>query len=114
MPGPLAIIILFSVGANARHCDNNCDCKGYEYCLDEEMPFCRLRRMGELLAGEKHCACESCEDNSSNGDSSDSGAGDRREFLWSSSRKNLSLLHANNKSIHAVWSSFRSLQSFIS
>ena len=36
--------------------------------------------MGEL-AGEKHCACESCEDDSSNDDISDSDVGDRREFL---------------------------------
>ena len=36
--------------------------------------------MGEL-AGEKHCACESCEDNSSNDDDIASDVGDRREFL---------------------------------
>ena len=44
--------------------------------------------MGEL-AGEKHCACDSCEDDNSNDDISDSNAGDRREFLWPSSRENM-------------------------
>ena len=56
--------------------------------------------MGEL-AGEKHCACESCEDDSSN-DDSDSDVGDRRKFLWPSLRENITLLHANNKGISAV------------
>ena len=40
--------------------------------------------MGEL-AGEKHCACDSCQDDSSNDDISDSDVGDRRELLWPSS-----------------------------
>ena len=57
--------------------------------------------MGEL-AGEKHCACVSCEDESSNDDISDSDVGDRRKFLWPSSRENVTLLHAINKGIHAV------------
>ena len=48
---------------------------------------CRLFKVGEL-AGEKHCDCKSCEEDSSNGDS-DSDVGDRREFLihWFSGTK---------------------------
>ena len=40
---------------------------------------CRLFEEGEL-AGEKHCDCKLCEDDSSD-DDSDSDVGDRREFL---------------------------------
>ena len=40
---------------------------------------CRLFEEGEL-AGEKHCDCKFCEDDSSD-DDSDSDVGDRREFL---------------------------------
>ena len=53
--------------------------------------MCRLRTMGEL-AGEKHCDCKSCEDDSSNDDSSAIDVGDRREFLWASPRDNITLL----------------------
>ena len=56
--------------------------------MGEEMPICKLFTMGEL-AGEKHCACEACEDDSSNDDSSDSDVGDRRKFLWPSLRENM-------------------------
>ena len=48
--------------------------------MGEEMPTCKLFKTGEL-AGEKHCACKSCEDDSSNDEISDSDVGDRREFL---------------------------------
>ena len=44
--------------------------------------------MGEQ-AGEKHCACDVCQDDSSNDDISDSDVEDRREYLWPSSRENM-------------------------
>ena len=79
--------------------------------MGEEMPICRILKTGEL-AGEKHCACKSCEDDSSNDDSSDSNVGDRREFLWASTREHMTLLHGNSRGISAF--AFRSLQRIIS
>ena len=78
--GLILTFIYVLVGGPELRCNNACDCKGYAYCIGENIPVCRLRTTGEL-AGKKYCACDSCEDDSSN-DDSDSDAGDRREFLW--------------------------------